>query len=107
MRTITQEAFSDEFAIYKDLTPQKHYKTYIAMKEDAEGNPFAVVLKELHPKRVPVYQMLTIVWNPYVGNTYEVFEITHSDDQPQDRYMAVTEYIYADGCATRASCRGT
>lgn len=27
MRTITQEAFSDEFAIYKDLTPQKHYKT--------------------------------------------------------------------------------
>ena len=98
MRTITEEDFSREYLIYKTLTPDKEYKTYIAMRENAEGNPFAVILKELSEKRVSIYQELSHLWNPYIANTYDIFEVISSIDRQSKRYIAVTEYVTAAGC---------
>ena len=97
MRTIAEDAFSNEYMIYKNLTPEKLYKTYIAIKENAEGNPFAVILKETDQKRVTVYQELCHIWNPYVANTYDIIEVISPHDV--NRYIVVTEYVIADGCA--------
>ena len=97
MRTITEEDFSREYLIYKTLTPDKEYKTYIAMREDAEGNPFAVILKELSEKRVAVYQELCGIWNPYIASTYDILEVSSPADGKTSRYLAVTEYVTAAG----------
>ena len=97
MRTITEEDFSREYLIYKTLTSDKEYKTYIAMREDAEGNPFAVILKELSEKRVAVYQELCGIWNPYIASTYDILEVSSPADGKTSRYLAVTEYVTAAG----------
>ena len=99
MRTITEEAFSDEYTIYKNLTPEKRYKTYIALKENSEGILFAVILKEMNKKRVSVYQKLCHMWNPYVASTYEIFKVNNNNDKKKNRYVAVTEYVCAVGFA--------
>ncbi len=98
MRTLTEEECARDFLIYKQLTPKKRYKTYIAMTQDSQGNPFPVVLKELPPKGLSVYEKLTGMWNPYVGNTYEVIRVTSSDEKRKERCIAVTEYVCAQGC---------
>lgn len=98
MRTITEGEFAKEYLIYKTLTPEKDDKTYIAMREDAEGNPFAVILKEMSEKRVSIYQELSHLWNPYIANTYDIVEIVGAIDARSKRYFAVTEYVTACGC---------
>lgn len=103
MRTITEKEFSKEYLIYKNLTPGKDDKTYIAMRENSEGVPFAVILKELSEKRVSVYQELCNMWNPYAANTYEILKVINPDNQHCKRYIAVTEYVMADGCADAES----
>ena len=98
MHMITEEEFSKEYLIYKDLTPEKDDKTYIAMKESSEGIPYAVILKELSEKRASVYQELCGLWNPYVANTYDIIEVISDIDTQSNRYIAVTEYVLAAGC---------
>ncbi len=98
MRYITEDEFLREYLIYKDLTPEKHYKTYLAMKEHSDGSHYAVVLKEMDEKRAAVYNELSKMWNPFLADTYDVFMVTVPLDPKKNRYVAVTEYVYADGC---------
>lgn len=103
MRTITEEEFQNEYMIYKNLTPKKHYKTYIALKENSEAIPFAVILKEMNKKKISAYQALCNMWNPYVANTYDIFKVINTNDKKQNRYIAVTEYVGAAGCTDAES----
>ncbi len=98
MRNITEEELESEYIIYKNLTPDKQYSTYLAMKEHSDGSLFAVVLKEMDEKRASVYSALSCMWNPYVADTYEVLSVTSSADPSQSHYIAVTEYVYAENC---------
>lgn len=103
MRNITEEELVSEYLIYKDLTPNKQYKTYIAMKERSNGGLFTVILKEMDEKRAAVYQALSKMWNPFVAATYEIFYVTNSSDSSRNRYIAVTEYIYANNSSNEES----
>ena len=93
MRNITQQEFEQEYCIIKDLSPDKDEKTYLAMRELSDGMPFTVVLKETSQKIADIYETLGQMWNPYIADTYEVFTVT---DNTKTRYIAVTEYVYAE-----------
>lgn len=97
MRIITEDVFSQEFKIYRELAPHKEYKTTLALKEQPSGTIFPVVLKEIDSKRTSIYEMLTQCWSPYMAQIYEVLRVTAADETQPDRYFAVTEYVYAQG----------
>ena len=97
MRSITEEELEREYLVYKNLTPERHFKTYIAMKKRSDGSLFTVVLKEMDDKRAAVYEALSYMWNPFLADTYDVFMVTNANDPERNRYIAVTEYIYANG----------
>lgn len=59
MRTITEDELKNEYSIYKNLTPEKEYKTYLALKERSDGGIFPVVLKEMDQKRAYIYKVLS------------------------------------------------
>lgn len=103
MRTITEDELKNEYSIYKNLTPEKEYKTYLALKERSCGGIFPVILKEMDEKRSSVYNVLACLWNPFVASTYDVIEIKNYSDQKPIKYIAVTEYVYAYGCADEES----
>ena len=98
MRNITEEEFGKEYLIYKNLTPEKRFKTYTAMKKRSDGSLFTVILKEMDDKRASVYQALSCMWNPFLANTYDIFMVTNSEKPDMNRYIAVTEYVYAENC---------
>lgn len=98
MHNITEEELENQYIIYKNLTPDRQYSTYLAMKEHSDGSLFAVILKEMDEKRASVYNALSCMWNPYVADTYDVLNVTNSADPSRSRYIAVTEYVYAKGC---------
>lgn len=98
MRTITEKIFTDEYLIHKELSQDKQYKTFTAMRERSNGEPFMIVLKELDEKRAAVYEALTGMWNPYIADTYDIFKVVNTDNPEKHRYIAVTEYVYAVGC---------
>lgn len=95
MRNLTSEELNAEYLIYKVLTPNRHYKTYLAMKEDSHGTPYFVILKEMDQQRASIYHELSGMWNPYIANVYEVLSITNPDSGQPAYYVAITEYIYA------------
>lgn len=103
MRTITEDELKNEYSIYKNLTPEKEYKTYLALKERSCGGIFPVILKEMDEKRSSIYNVLACLWNPFVASTYDVIEIKNYSDQKPIKYIAVTEYVYAYGCADEES----
>lgn len=98
MRNITEEEFENEYMVYKNLTPDRQYSTYLAMKEHSDGSLFAVILKEMDDKRASVYNALSEMWNPYIADTYDVFNVINSAAPDKSRFIAVTEYVYAEGC---------
>ena len=99
MQFLTPEEFHSEYLIYKDLTPEKIYKTYVAMREHSDGSFYTVILKEMDEKRAKIYQSLSCMWNPFLADTYEVFQVNNtSHSSKQKLFVAVTEYVYADGC---------
>lgn len=98
MRDITEEEIEKEYIVYKNLSPDKQYRTYLAMKEHSDGSLFAVVLKEMDEKRASVYDALSCMWNPYVADTYEVLRVSDPTDPSIFKYIAVTEYVYAKEC---------
>lgn len=97
MRTITEEEFTAEYLIHKEISQNKQYKTFTAMKERSDGEPFMVVLKEMDEKRASVYEALTGMWNPCVADTYDIFKVVNTTNSEKNRYIAVTEYVDADG----------
>lgn len=97
MRTLLKEDFHKEFLIYKRLDSSKSTLTCIAMVEGSDKNPFPVFLKETDAKRAKIYDKLTGLWNPYIADTYEVLEVTDSDNPDAPRYFSVTEYVTATG----------
>lgn len=97
MRTLSKTQLDDEYLIYKTLTPGKRYKTYLAMKADSTGNPHSVILKEMDEKRAHIYFSLESMWNPYLPDTYDVFQLVEPADPKQNCYVAVTEYVSANG----------
>ena len=97
MRTLLKEDFPKEFLIYKRLDSSKATLTCIAMVEDDDKIPFPVFLKEIDAKRAEIYDKLTGLWNPYIADTYEVLEVTDSDNSDVPRYFVVTEYATATG----------
>lgn len=96
MRTITWEQLTDEYLIYKTLTPNKFYKTYLAVKECSNGIPVSVILKEMDEKRASIYFQLLNMWNPYIATTYKVFQLSAPNISDSKRYIAVTEYVCTD-----------
>lgn len=97
MRSLTPEEFTSEYLIYKTFTPDKDYKTYLAMKAHSDGSFYPVILKEMDEKRAMVYQVLTEIWNPFLANTYDVFLLAADSCPDQQRYVAVTECVCTDG----------
>lgn len=97
MERITKDKFSAEYLIYKELTPHKQYKTYLAMRKRADGGLYPVILKETDEKRAAIYQSLTGMWNPYLTDTYDVLFVLVPDNPAQNHFVAVTEYVRADG----------
>lgn len=97
MKTLTREQMDTQYLIYKNLTPDKKYKTFIAMKEHSNGSLYPVILKEMDKKRGDIYQNLSTMWNPYIADIYEIFQVTSSDNPKDVRYIAVTEYVTAEG----------
>lgn len=82
------------YHIYEDLTPDKHWKTYVAFTKNTDiAEP--VILKELDQKRAWIYQALTSMWNPYIANVYSVHPLlnssVHDGMRSDDVYLAVTE----------------
>ena len=65
-------------------------QTFTAMLDRPDDTPLTVVLKEMNEKRASVYEALCKIWNPYIAETYEVIKF-------DDRYIAVTEYVCANG----------
>ena len=90
MTTLTGQEFRSKFLIHKELNSGKQYKTFTAMLDHPEDTPLTVVLKEMNEKRASVYEALCKIWNPYIAETYEVIKF-------DDRYIAVTEYVCANG----------
>ena len=90
MRTLTEQEFQDEFLIHKELSPGRQYRTFTAMIGQPDDTPITVLLKEMNEKRAAVYEALCAMWNPYIAETYEVIKV-------DERYIAVTEYVYANG----------
>ena len=90
MRTLTEQEFQDEFLIHKELSPGRQYRTFTAMIGRPDDTPITVVLKEMNEKRAAVYEALCTMWDPYIAETYEVIKV-------DERYIAVTEYICANG----------
>lgn len=88
------EQLSSAYYIYEDLTPDKHWKTYVAFTNDTDIIE-PVILKELDQKRASIYQALTNMWNPYIANVYSVHLLPSStknnDTQSKNVYLAVTE----------------
>lgn len=103
MRIITEDVFSQEFKIYRELTPNKEYKTSLALKEQPDGTLFTVVLKEVDWKHAQIYEMLIPYQNPYMAAVYDVLCVTSADEKKPDQYFAVTEYVYALGSKTEKS----
>ena len=90
MTTLTGQEFRSKFLIHKELNSGKQYKTFTAMLDRPDDTPLTVVLKEMNEKRAAVYEALCTMWNPYIAETYEVIKF-------DDRYIAVTEYVCANG----------
>ena len=104
MRVLTTEELHSEYLICKNLTPEKTYKTYMAMKEHSDGSFYTVILKEMDEKRARIYQALSNMWNPHVADTYDVFQVHDTAcSNKQELFIAVTEYVYADGCPEEES----
>lgn len=103
MKNLTKDKFYTDYLIYKNLTPDKHYKTYLAMRKNPYGNPYSVILKEMDEKRAIIYSELSTTWNPYLSDTYDVFFLTDSEHPESNHYIAVTEYVYADGSPNEES----
>lgn len=97
MRSITEEELESEYLIYKNLTPEKRLKTYIAMKKRSNGSLFTVILKEMDEKRAAVYRELSCMWNPFIADTYDIFMVRNDAEPERNRYISVTEYVYANG----------
>lgn len=98
MNYLTTADLNSKYLIYKNLTPTKEYKTYLAMKDSADGYPYPVILKEMDEKRAAIYQQLSAMWNPFTADVYDVFFL--SDDNTHGRYLAVTEYICTDSSSS-------
>lgn len=45
MRVLTKEELHSDYLIYKDLNPEKTYKTYMAMRDHSDGRLYTVILK--------------------------------------------------------------
>lgn len=104
MRVLTTEELHSEYLICKNLTPEKTYKTYMAMKEHSDGSFYTVILKEMDEKRARIYQALSNMWNPHVADTYDVFQVHDTAcSNKQELFIAVTEYVYAEGCPEEES----
>lgn len=97
MRSLTKAELNAEYLIYKNLTPNKYYKTYIAMKEHSDGSLYTVILKKMDEKRASIYYALSAMWNPCLADIYDVFLLTDSENSKQNRFVAVTEYVCANG----------
>lgn len=91
MRTITEQEFLDKFLLHKELSSGRNYRTFTAMIDRPDDSPITVVLKEMNEKRAAIYEAMCTMWDPYIAETYEVIRIN-------DKYIAVTEYICAEGC---------
>lgn len=96
MKTLTREQMNTEYLIYKNLTPDKKYKTFIAMKEHSNGSLYPVILKEMDKKRAAIYQNLSQMWNPYIADVYDIFQLTPSNSLEDECCIAVTEYVIAE-----------
>lgn len=97
MRSITEEDFKSKYMVYKEITCEKQYNTFVAMTESSDGKPFAVVIKEMDEKRAAIYSALTCMWNPHIADTYDVFHVINTSNPDKNRCIAVTEYICAEG----------
>ena len=97
MRTLTRDELSTEYPIYKTLSSTKSRKTQIALKEHSDGSFYPVVLKELDDKRAYIYHALSSMWNPHIADTYEVIYVTSTGHPEMNTFIAVTEYVCAEG----------
>lgn len=97
MRSLTKAELLAEYLICKELTPDRDYKTCTAIKEHSDGRLHTVILKEMDEKRAFIYHTLSAMWNPYLADIYDIFLLTDPETPKQNRFVAVTEYVYADG----------
>jgi len=97
MKNLTREELHTEYLIYKELTPKKKYKTYLALKEHSDGMAYSVILKEMDEKRAGIYSYLSSVWNPYIASTYDIFLLSDSVSPADNRFVAITENVCAEG----------
>ena len=85
----------NHFFIVRELSGLKNKKTLLVMTRDFKNVPLTFVLKEVSLTGILVYESILSMWNPYIAEVYEVFQVEGTDAPEGISYYVLTEYVCA------------
>ena len=95
MRNISYKELMNHFFIVRELSGLKSKKTLLVMTRDFKNVPLTFVLKEVSLTGALVYESILSMWNPYIAEVYEVFQVEGTDAPEGISYYVLMEYVCA------------